>query len=88
METIYTERYRACFELNLKYGGRNLLRIEREVRELGYADFNRRILYGRKEDGVYNPVAIAPGTYPLPKVVSREIIWFNIRLPLYGNLRL
>ncbi len=30
METIYTERYRACFELYLKYGGRNLLRIERE----------------------------------------------------------
>ncbi|MBC7900749.1 MAG: phage terminase large subunit [Saprospiraceae bacterium] len=56
METIYTERYRACFELYLKYGGRNLLRIEREMREeLGYADFNRRILYGRTEDGVYKP---------------------------------
>ncbi|MEJ7849066.1 MAG: phage terminase large subunit [Pyrinomonadaceae bacterium] len=55
METIYTERYRACFELYLKYGGRNLLRIEREMRALGYADFNRRILYGRKEDGVYKP---------------------------------
>ena len=64
METIYTERYRACFELYLKYGGRNLLRIEREMREeLRYADFNRRILYGRKEDGVYKPGWIASSCF-------------------------
>ena len=55
METIKTERYEACFELYLRYGGRNLSRIEREMRALGYADFNRRILYGRTENGVYKP---------------------------------
>ena len=55
METIKTERYEACFGLYLRFGGRNLSRIEREMRELGYADFNRRILYGRKENGIYKP---------------------------------
>ncbi len=55
METIKTERYAACFELFLRLGGTNLLRIEREMRALGYADFNRRILYGRKENGIYKP---------------------------------
>ena len=55
METIKTERYAACFELYLRFGGRNLSRTEREMRFLGYADFNRRILYGRRENGVYKP---------------------------------
>ena len=55
MDTIYTERYEACFELYLKHGGRNLSRIEREMRGLGYSDFNRRIFYNRKEKGIYKP---------------------------------
>ncbi len=42
---------RGVFGLYLRFGGRNLSRIEREMRGLGYADFNRRILYSRTERG-------------------------------------
>src|SRR5687768_15877255 len=55
METIKTKRYEACFELYLRFGGKNLSRIEREMRAHGFTDFNRRILYGRKENGVEKP---------------------------------
>ncbi len=55
LETMYTERYAACFELFLKHGGRNFLAIERGMRDLGYKDFHRRILYTRKENGIEKP---------------------------------
>src|SRR5688500_3928940 len=55
LQTIYTERYTACFELYLSCGGSNLSWVERRMRELGFPDFNRRILYNRKERGTEKP---------------------------------
>ncbi|MBK9155548.1 MAG: phage terminase large subunit [Chloracidobacterium sp.] len=55
IETIYTERYKACFELYLYYGGRNLTAIERDMRARGFTDFHRRIFYGRTDNGIYKP---------------------------------
>ena len=40
-----------CRELYLRYGGQRHEEIEREMRELGYADFHRRVLYRRFERG-------------------------------------
>ncbi len=37
-----------CRELFLKYGGRCHVKIEREMRERGWTDFHRRVLYARK----------------------------------------
>jgi predicted phage terminase large subunit-like protein len=53
--TIYTERYKACFELYLLHNGRNLSAVEREMRARGFTDFHRRILYTRKERGREKP---------------------------------
>ncbi|MGD9590267.1 MAG: phage terminase large subunit [Pyrinomonadaceae bacterium] len=55
IETIYTERYKACFELYLFYGGQNLTAIERDMRARGFTDFHRRIFYGRTDNGIYKP---------------------------------
>jgi hypothetical protein len=40
-----------CRRLYLKYKGLRHERIEREMREMGYTDFHRRILYKRFERG-------------------------------------
>lgn len=63
LETMYTERYAACFELYLQHGGRNFLAIERGMRDLGHEDFHRRILYTRKERGIEKP-DISVKAYP------------------------
>ena len=55
MKKPWNERYEACFRLFLRHNGKNFCLIEREMRALGYGDFNRRILYSRKEKGVYKP---------------------------------
>ncbi len=55
MEKPGDHRYEDCFRLFLLHKGRNFCLIEREMRALGYADFNRRILYSRKEKGEYKP---------------------------------
>ena len=55
MEYTYTKRYQDCLRLFIKHGGRNLSLIEREMRELGHADFARRILYSRTERGTRKP---------------------------------
>ncbi len=53
MKEDQSKRYEACFELYKRYAGRKLTQIEREMRALGFADFHRRILYGRKENGTW-----------------------------------
>ena len=55
MEKPRDERYEACLRLFLLHKGLNFCLIEREMRALGYADFNRRILYSRTEKGEYKP---------------------------------
>ncbi|HTH38588.1 MAG TPA: hypothetical protein VL572_11500 [Pyrinomonadaceae bacterium] len=55
MKEDQSKRYEACFELYKKYAGRQLSQIEREMRALGFADFHRRILYSRTENGTYKP---------------------------------
>ena len=55
IDTTQTERYKACLDLYLESAGRNLSRIERKMRELGFSDFNRRILYSRIKKGRYCP---------------------------------
>src|SRR5262245_3773823 len=50
-----TAAYNKCLELFLKNGGRDVASIERRMRALGYTRFNRRILYGRYEEGTYKP---------------------------------
>ena len=55
IDTTQTERYKACLELYLQFAGRNLSRVERKMRELGFSDFNRRILYSRIKKGRYCP---------------------------------
>ncbi len=45
------ERIEACRELYLKYRGKKHEQIEREMRELGYMDFHRRVMYRRYENG-------------------------------------
>ena len=37
----------ACYILFIYFRGRNISRIEREMRSIGYAKFHRRILYAR-----------------------------------------
>ncbi len=44
-------RIAACRELFVKYGGRSHKKIEAEMREMGFADFSRRILYKRTDSG-------------------------------------
>ncbi|MGD9563718.1 MAG: phage terminase large subunit [Pyrinomonadaceae bacterium] len=55
MEPIHTQRYQDCLELYLRSRGLNLTQVEREMRDLGYADFHRRILYSRNENGERKP---------------------------------
>ncbi len=43
------DRIEACRRLYLKYEGRDHALIEQEMRELGYANFHRRIMYTRFE---------------------------------------
>ncbi|MBK6725067.1 MAG: hypothetical protein IPG58_17980 [Acidobacteria bacterium] len=45
------ERIEACRELYIKYRGKKHEQIEREMRELGYMDFHRRVMYRRYENG-------------------------------------
>lgn len=54
-ETTQTERYQTCLSLYLQHAGCNLLGIEREMRDLGFSDFNRRILYSRTKGDRYFP---------------------------------
>lgn len=51
--------YDDCFILFKYFGGRNISRIEREMRSLGHTGFNRRILYSRRDKGIYRPGWIA-----------------------------
>ncbi|MEQ1644348.1 MAG: hypothetical protein ABL959_12955 [Pyrinomonadaceae bacterium] len=45
------ERIEACRELYIKYRGKKHEQIERDMRELGYPDFHRRVMYRRYENG-------------------------------------
>ncbi len=49
------QRIDDCRNLYLKYNGKNHELIEREMRELGHADFHRRIMYDRFERGRHRP---------------------------------
>ncbi|MFT3746458.1 MAG: phage terminase large subunit [Pyrinomonadaceae bacterium] len=49
----------ACRELFIKYNGRSHHKIEAEMRELGFHDFSRRILYARKHGTGKRPGWIA-----------------------------
>ena len=53
--TETTNRYRDCLNLFLKQNGKNIARIEREMRALGHHDFTRRILYARTEKAIRKP---------------------------------
>jgi hypothetical protein len=55
MDHINTKRYRDCLKLYIDHRGQNIKQIEREMRELGHADFHRRILYSRTERGERKP---------------------------------
>lgn len=47
--------YDTCFILFKYFNGRNIARIEREMRGLGHVNFHRRILYSRTENGTRSP---------------------------------
>ena len=55
MEHTHTKRYQDCLNLYLKYSGKMLTRIEREMRGFGHANFARRILYSSTERGIRKP---------------------------------
>ncbi len=47
--------YNECLRLFVEFKGRNIVGLEREMRALGHAKFNRRILYTRHEKGLRKP---------------------------------
>jgi predicted phage terminase large subunit-like protein len=50
-----TKRYQDCRSLYIKYGGKRITRLEREMHALGHTGFSRRILYSRNERGTHRP---------------------------------
>ncbi len=64
------QRIDDCRNLYLKYNGKNHELIEREMRELGHADFHRRIMYDRFERGRHRPGWI--GSYGFNSLVREQ----------------
>lgn len=57
----FQQRVEACRVLYFKYQGRHHDHIQREMRELGDATFNRRVFYGRNQRAEHALIAIATG---------------------------
>ncbi len=66
------QRIDDCRNLYLKYNGKNHELIEREMRELGHADFHRRIMYDRFERGRHRPGWI--GQYGFNHLVREQLL--------------